>query len=194
MLTIERDRIKLNGKFLPGVVQSISLNGTIIYEKQDGEKEKRKVVLGYEDKEISVDLILYPYDIYGNKINVYEELKKIEEIFKEEKDGKPKTFTFAHPHIESRGLSSVLFKSFESSENVESNVINVSLNFIEYYPAVIKETQEKTQQANKNNQSNQNKNVEKKTKNQTPATEEEPKIEWKKNLKKGEENFNAKYK
>ncbi|NPV38295.1 MAG: hypothetical protein HPY78_03355 [Brevinematales bacterium] len=195
MLTIRQDSLMLDNETLPGVIQSISVGGSIIYEKQDDDTKKRKVSLGYDDKTISIELKLYPYTRTGEEIDVYSQLAILEKFFKKQENSIPKVFTFVHPHAKSRSISKVLFSRLESSEDISTNTISVSLEFIEFVPAEIVAREDAKQEGlsksstssqssqTVSTQSSQNKS------SSTPATEEEPKIEWKKNLKKGRESW-----
>lgn len=185
MLTIEKDKIKLDDEYLPGVVQSISIGGSIVYEKQNTEgKYQRKVMLGYEDKTISISLKLFPQTLTGEKIDVYDQLAKLEKLFKKSENSVPQVYIFVHPQAKARNISKVLFQRLESSESVEKNIIDVSLEFIEFMPAeIITKEEEQKKPSTTNKTTNQ-------TTTQTQkmmVEEQEPKIEWKKNLKSGYE-------
>ena len=162
MLTIDGDKIKLDNVLLPGVVQSISIGGSIIYEKQDRDttSTKRKLVLGYEDKSISISLKLYPEKLTGEKVDIYKELESLEKLFKKSENEKPKVYTFIHPHAKSRAISKVLFQRLESSEDTSKNTIDVSLEFIEFIPAQVENISktQTSQQQNAQNQQNSTKN------------------------------------
>lgn len=195
MLTIKQDTLMLDNEILPGVVQSISIGGNIIYEKQDDDTKKRKVSLGYEDKTISIEMKLCPYTITGEEIDVYSQLARLEKIFKKQENSLPKIFSFVHPHAKSRAINKVLFSRLESSEDISTNTISVSLEFIEFVPAEIvareEAKQERVSQSSASQKTNQNQSQIPSSSSSvpsspaTPATEEEPKIEWKKNIQKG---------
>ena len=191
MLTIDGDKIKLDNVLLPGVVQSISVGGSILYEKQDTDttSTKRKVMLGYEDKSISISLTLYPESLDGEKIDVYKELETLEKFFKENENAKPKVYNFIHPHARSRAISKVLFQRLESSEDVSKNTIDVSIEFIEFVPAQVEnisQTQTSQQQNAQNQQNSKKNNQNNKQKPKSPVEEQEPKIDMEK-IKKGYE-------
>ncbi|MEM4711167.1 MAG: hypothetical protein QXL18_04420 [Candidatus Woesearchaeota archaeon] len=193
MLKIEKDKVLIKTKdkdeYLPGIVESISIGGSIIYEKQEtDDKNKRKVLLGYDDKTISITLKLFSEKINGETIDIYNQLAKLEKLFKKSENSVPQIYTFIHPMAKARGISKVLFQKLESSESIDKNIINVTIDFIEFTPAeiIVKENE---QSQNTNNNKSDTKTTQQDNKTSSIVEEQEPKIEWKKYFEAGKNKW-----
>lgn len=131
--------VTLNGEIIPGVLQSIAVNGAIIYEKSGAEKSqaKKKVLSGYDDKTVSIVLLLIgeseneetDYD------DIYEQMAAIENMFMNTKNKLPVVYTMNHPMIKARNIDKVLFKSFDSDWSTGGKKASANLEFVEFVPA-----------------------------------------------------------
>jgi len=124
--------IKLGDVVLPGVFQSLSVNGEIQVDSGgDGSSKPRKVMRGYNDKKISLSLIL----VEKKESTVYQQLSAVEKIFRRENDRVPQIYTIVHDHIEARDIDQVLFQSLSSAEDNTTNTITLTLQFEEFIEA-----------------------------------------------------------
>jgi len=129
----ENGIIKLGDTTLAGVFQSLSINGDIIVDSNSSPTSNlpRKVMRGYNDKTVSLSLLLLPTD---NK-SVYEHLEDLEILFRNEENHTPKVFNIVNPHTMARNIDTVIFTSLSSSESSENEMIEVSLSFEEFISA-----------------------------------------------------------
>ena len=124
--------IKLGDFILPGVFQSLSVNGEIQVDSGgDGSSKPRKVMRGYNDKKISLSLIL----IEKEGSTVYQQLSAVEKVFRRENDNVPQIYTIVHDHIVARDIDQVLFQSLSSAEDNTTNTITLTLQFEEFIEA-----------------------------------------------------------
>lgn len=125
--------VKVGDDYLPGILQSISIGGNIIYEKSSDKESKNKVVSGYEDKSISISITIVDDDRTDE--TRYDVLARVEKMFMKTKDSLPKTYTIVNSHVQARNIDKVLMKSLSSSEDNGSEKISISLEFVEFEPA-----------------------------------------------------------
>lgn len=131
--------VTLDGMLLPGILQSVSINGAIIYEKGSAEpsQAKRKVLSGYDDKTIQIN-ILFMSDLddeSGDLDEIYQQVEKLESYFMQTRDKLPVIYQLNHPHIQARNIDKCLFKSFGSTWSTGSKKITATLEFVEFVPA-----------------------------------------------------------
>jgi hypothetical protein len=116
---------------LPGILESIKINGSLLFENAEiqGRSGKVKVVQGWDDAAVSISLSL----IDGQGKTRWDCLKLISGVFKKIADnGKPEIYTLNHPMINAWGAKRLLFSSLQTSENRTMRKISVSLDFVEY--------------------------------------------------------------
>lgn len=143
---------------LPGILQSISIGGEILWDTagDKGSKDK-KITKGYKEKIVTINLILLREisrtslhildKIIGENPNTpYKVLEELERLFKETEgvlEGSkpsaeeavsimPTIYVITNDHINSRGINAVCFTSLNSSENSAKDYITVSLTFEEF--------------------------------------------------------------
>lgn len=116
------------------IIQSITVGGQLIINTSNNDNTgvSKKVVSGYDDKTVNISLVILPTD---EGLKNYNELKKIEEVFSNTKQGKPIIYTLILEHIQARNIDKLLFSKLSSSEDNKRNTINVELEFIEFVPA-----------------------------------------------------------
>jgi len=128
--------VNLGGKELPGVLISLSVDGSVRFDqaKQDALSGKSKTPLGWEDAAITMTLDLLSDD-YGD---CYAKLTELNRTFKGLDNGKnPKVLTVTGRHLRARGIDRVIFSYLSSEEDDQTDTIRVRLNFIEHIPAVV---------------------------------------------------------
>jgi hypothetical protein len=121
---------------LPGIVESVRINDSLLIENADiqGRSGKVKVVQGWDDVAVSISLSLI--DDGGGKTR-WDMLKEITGVFKKVADnGKPELYAVAHPMIAAWGTKKLLLSSLESTESRTRRKISVSMDFIEHDSAV----------------------------------------------------------
>ena len=135
-LKVDDDRgiVLLDSYAINAVLQSLSIGGSIIYEKKEDESsgKKLKVLSGYDDKKINIEMRILSLE---DETPDYETLKKIENLFSKTDAGIPHLFIVDHPHIEARNIDQVIFSDLTSSENNNTGIIDIDLSFIEFIPA-----------------------------------------------------------
>lgn len=129
--------ITLGGEEVPGVLQSLSVDGKVRFDEQkvDGASGKKKTPQGFEDCEISATLYL-PTD---GESSCYDKLEILSGMFRKV-DGKanPQVYEVANRHLLARGIRQVVFSKFKSAENDSTDEIMASIGFTEHNPPVIK--------------------------------------------------------
>jgi hypothetical protein len=118
---------------LPGIIESIKVNDSLLIEKPgvQGRSGKVKIIQGWDDIALLITLSLI--DDPGAEKTRYDFLKQITDVFKKvSNNGKPEVYTLNHPIIKAWGTTKLLFSSLETSETRTRRKINVNLEFIEY--------------------------------------------------------------
>lgn len=145
LLTFEDGIVTLDGTELKGILQRLDVKTAVRFDeaKVDGASGKKKTPAGFEDSEVDVSMIL----LTDEDGDCYEKLEEIDHIFKGiDKNTNPKIFTVTNRHLLARGIREVVFANLASSESSRSDEINISLQFIEHNPPVIKMEQAKAKQ------------------------------------------------
>jgi hypothetical protein len=121
---------------LPGILESISINGKLLFEtaQLEGRSGSVKIVQGWEDSTVAIELLVL--DDTESKKSRFQALKEITSIFKQVKDGVPDVYVLQHPAVEAWQVRSVLFSDLKSTEKRGRQQIVVSLSFVEYDPLV----------------------------------------------------------
>lgn len=138
-------KVEVGGNTLPGIVQKITVFGELEYEnvQQDNSSKTVKTLKGFKDAAITIDLsIVDPEDsaMPGLGKTRYDELKKLNNIFRCTKDGSPVVYWIGNPHLRARNISYVVFSGLQSTE--EDWGIVCSLTFVEHEKKIEK-TQDK---------------------------------------------------
>lgn len=125
--------IKLGETELPGVFQSLSVNGEILIDSNNsaGNDTPRKVMRGFKDKTVSINLLLLPTD----DKTVYEALEELERLFYDVNSGVPKVYALINSHTAARSIGKVIFQGLSSFETNRDNTLEVSLTFEEFKAA-----------------------------------------------------------
>ncbi len=145
---------------LPGVLQSISIGGDILWDTSEFTGSKNsKITKGYKEKTITINLLLLGEvsrttlhildkildEIIGESTNTpYQALEDLERLFKEtEESSKPSTeeavsimpsiYTIRNDHINKRGINEVCFVNLTSSEDNAKDYIKVTITFEEIF-------------------------------------------------------------
>lgn len=128
------EAISLDGATLPGIVTDIEITGAFDLEKKrlEGTSFKNKLSKGYKDAVVVIALELLPPETDA-------QVKQIEAAFKINYAGaKPKPQRIVNPHLDARGVTTVLFNRFVSRQGSEDDAVRCTLEFTEYEPLVTK--------------------------------------------------------
>ena len=116
MIVFEDGIISLGGEEVPGIMQSLTVDGKVRFDEQkvDGASGKKKTPQGFEDCEITVSLYLTTED----ESSCYDKLQKLSAMFGKV-DGKanPQIYNVANRHLLARGIRQVVFSSLQTSES-----------------------------------------------------------------------------
>lgn len=118
---------------LPGIVESIKINDSLLLEDKEvqGRSGKVKIVQGWDDAALLISMSII--DDPGAEKTRWDYLKQIAAAFKKVADnGKPEVYTLSHPMITAWGTKKLLFTSLESTESRTRRKITVALEFVEY--------------------------------------------------------------
>ena len=135
LLSFENGRVVLGDKEIPGIIKDISIGCNVEFDnaKEDSRSGTTKTPVGWEDASITIKMIL----VTEKESGCYEKLSDLNTVFKGlDKNNDPKVFKVINSHLDARGVEAVVFKSLDSSENTSSDLIEASLKFTEYKPAV----------------------------------------------------------
>jgi hypothetical protein len=137
---------------LPGILESIEINGSLLIENasQQGRSGKVKIVHGWDDAALLITLSLI--DNSGAGKTRWDYLKQIAAIFKKVSGaGKPEVYTLLHPMTAAWGAKQLLFSDLKSSEARGRRKISLSLEFVEYDSAagIIQDRQATANEAKK---------------------------------------------
>lgn len=150
-LEISNDVIKLNDVELPGCVESISIDGELLFDENEvsGQSGKNRSVKGWNDASISISVKLFNIKGDDGKITMskYEMLEKMDQVFKKVENGKAVVYTIVNKHLKSRNVRTVYFKKLSSAESKSG--ISCNIEFIETDPKVNKK-QQQTQKKKEN--------------------------------------------
>jgi hypothetical protein len=126
-------------RVLPGILESIEISSSLMEDsvQQEGKSGSIKVIHGWKDSDISINLILLDIPtIERGKVtpNVtrHDCLAQIVGIFKTMKDGKPQIYTVHHPHLVAWGARQFIFAGLKSSESNAKQMIKCTLDFDEF--------------------------------------------------------------
>jgi len=139
-------------EILPGIVESIKLNDSLLIEDAEvqGRSGKVKIVQGWGDIDLQISITLI--DDPGAEKTRWDYLKQIAAAFKKvASNGKPEIYKLSHPMINAWGTRGMLFSKLETTENRTQRKITASLDFIEYDSAagIVQERQGAATQAKK---------------------------------------------
>lgn len=137
LLTFEDGEIRLAGELVPGIFDSLRVDGKVRFDEQqvDGASGKKKTPKGFEDCDIAAGLYLET----DGESTCYDKLARVNAMFKSV-DGKanPKILDVSNPHISARGIRQVVFSRLESAENTSTDEIQVTLGFVEHNPPIVR--------------------------------------------------------
>ena len=136
-ITFEDGLIRLGGEELPGILQSLRIDGRVRYDEQqvDGTSGKSKTPQGWEDHVIAAVLMLTTDD----ESDCYEKLEQLAPFFKTpDAKANPQIYSVTNRHAQTRGIRQVVFDRLESSENHNTDEIRVTLGFTEHNPPIIR--------------------------------------------------------
>jgi len=121
---------------LPGIVESIKVNNSLLIENKEvqGRSGKVKIIQGWDDVYLLITLSLI--DDPGAEKTRWDFLKQIAGVFKKVAgNGKPEVYTLSHPMISAWGTKQLLFTKLETTESRTQRKVTASLEFAEYESA-----------------------------------------------------------
>lgn len=137
LITFEDGVITLGGEEVPGILQSLSVDGKVRFDEQkvDGVSGKKKTPQGYEDCEITVAVYL----VTDADTSCYEKLEALSGMFRKVDDkANPQIYDVANRHLLARGVRQVVFSKLQTAENDATDEITASLGFTEHNPPIIR--------------------------------------------------------
>lgn len=136
-ITFEDGLMRLGGEELPGILQSLRIEGKVRYDEQkvDGSSGKSKTPQGWEDHTIVAVLVL----LTDEESDCYEKLEQVTPFFKTpDAKANPQIYAFTNRHAQNRGIRQVIFDRLESTENALTDEIQVTLGFTEHNPPIVR--------------------------------------------------------
>lgn len=137
LITFEDGVITLGGDDVPGILQSLSVDGKVRFDGQkvDGASGKKKTPQGYEDCEIAVSLFL----VTDNETSCYDKLETISGMFRKvDAKANPQIYDVANRHLLARGVRQVVFSKLQTVENDATDEIMANLGFVEHNPPIVR--------------------------------------------------------
>ena len=137
LIVFEDGVITLGGEEVPGILQSLSVDGKVRFDEQkvDGSSGKKKTPQGFEDCEISVSLYL----VTDEESSCYDKLETLSGMFRKvDAKANPQVYDVANRHLLARGVRQVVFSKLQTAEDDVTDEITASLGFVEHNPPVVK--------------------------------------------------------
>jgi hypothetical protein len=126
-------------RVLPGILDSIEISDALLTDdvKQQGKSGDIKVISGWADCDLAVNLILLDIPRLSSgaaapNVTRHDCLSEIAGWFKSMADGAPRVYTVHHPHIAAWGAKEFVFNSLKSGESRSKSIITCTLEFDEY--------------------------------------------------------------
>lgn len=119
--------IRLDEIRLVGVVDSIAIDGKIIIEssKAEGASKREKIVSGYDDLSISVNLLLIP-----DTDSIAAQIEFLQTLFEHSQQGIPIEHRIEQEYINAVGIQDVYWTALSFSYAKDATV-SVDLTFVE---------------------------------------------------------------
>lgn len=127
------EAISLDGAILPGIVTRIEVDGVLELEKKrlEGSSMKVKMARGFHDATVTLTLEILPPDADA-------QVKQLEAAFKKNYASKaPKPMRIVNPRLDSRGITSVLFRRLHTVDGNEDDAVVATCEFVEYIPQIV---------------------------------------------------------
>lgn len=136
-IRLEDGHVSLAGKLVPGVLVSMEINGTVMFDQAeiDNVSGKKKTPMGWNDSLLFLRIKL----LSDADTTCYEKLATINGIFKGMDNRRnPKVYDIKNRHAAARDVHQVVFSDLRSAESDEDDVIILGIGFEEHNPPVIK--------------------------------------------------------
>jgi len=137
VLTWEHGEVRLGGARVDGELNYLSVRGEVEFDeaREDGLSGTKKTAMGWMDADISISIVLTTDD----DATCYDRLREIDALFRGGDEGKkPQVYTVTNAHVRARGVDQVVFKGLSSNETNRDDTLRVTMDFVEYEPAVVK--------------------------------------------------------
>lgn len=134
-LYFEDGVVRLGSETLPGLLQSQTVGCGVRFDeaKSDGLSGKKKTPMGWEDSEVTLELVL----LSDENGSCFDKLTSLNRTFRGYgKRANPKILTVVNTHLRARGIDQVVFSSLGSKESNEEDVVLATLKFVEHAPPV----------------------------------------------------------
>lgn len=128
--------VKLGDTILPGIYQSLEVSRAVRMDERQvpGRSGASKQPLGYEDAEITLELVLS--NDAGSPAR--EKLRQITALFQgQDAMARPFVYTIAHPLLADWGIRHVVFASLKTRDDNLYDLIYCSLRFVEHVPVTV---------------------------------------------------------
>lgn len=139
-LSWEDGAIKIDGRELPGILDTQSVDANVRFDEQDvdGASGKKRTPIGWEDTEVTLALVLTT-DEDDSGSDCYEKLEIINSIFRgHDNSANPKVYDVDNRHLAARGVGRLIFKGLMSDESEADDTVYAVLTFVEHNPPVVK--------------------------------------------------------
>jgi hypothetical protein len=149
LLTIEDPgEVKLGDTILPGTYQSMQVKRALRMDEQEvpGRSGASKQPLGFSDAEISLTLALHTdYGIDGQPVWTAQEKKaEIVALFQQQDTlARPFVYPIASEDLNPWGIVQVVFRELVTVDDNQSDLIVVSLNFVEFKPVELVQAEDR---------------------------------------------------
>lgn len=130
IITDASGAVKVGDTLLPGDFQSISIDGEVLIDEVEieGKAKRAKQIKGYNDASVSLALKLKN----DEKSTPYDKLQEIQNVFKKSGQDTPVVYDIYNRHLKVRGITKVVFKKLTSTEDNQTDILNVACEFEEY--------------------------------------------------------------
>ena len=137
LLTFEDGIVRLGGETLPGLLESLSIDGEVRYDEQkvDGQSGNKKTPKGFEDQVVTATMTLLTDD----ESDCYEKLARLSPFFRKTGEtANPEIYDLVNRHATARGIRRIIFDKLKSAENNRTDTITATLGFTEHLPPIVR--------------------------------------------------------
>ena len=139
MIITETGQIKLSGVLLPGIFREAEVEREAVIDEVDvkGRAVNPREPVGYKQGAVKLITILKDEP----PASKYDQLAAIERMFKTASQEVPFVHTIVDAHCNARGIDTVVFSKIKSKNDNQSDLLKVTIEFVEYVPIVITATE-----------------------------------------------------
>lgn len=136
VITNEVGAIKLGDTLLPGIFETIEVDGRLRIDEKEvpGQSGKSKQPLGFEDAKIRMTLKL----LTDEQSDCYEKAAVIIRLFQTvDKQAKPYVYSITNRLLALWNITEVLFEDIKTSDAKGADTLMMDMSFTEYKPAIV---------------------------------------------------------